>query len=71
MTKNAKKTMDTDMQPILHELREIKIELAHIRKNMADKEMFLTEEEKELLCKSFKREKKMLSADRLKSKLGL
>jgi len=65
--------MNTQSQEILHELKEIKEELAYIKDNMADKDMFLSIEEKELLEQSYIHEKegKLVSSKDLKKRLEL
>lgn len=65
--------MITETKQILEELKSIKIELDFIKTNMADKELFLTSEEKQLLEQSFTNEKegKLVSSKDLRGQLGI
>ena len=65
--------MVTETQEILQELKEIKEELAYIKDNMPEREMFLTAEEKKLVDESYKHEKegKLTSSKDLKRQLGI
>ena len=58
---------------ILHELKAIRQDLDYLKENMAEKNMFLSTEEKQLLEESFKNEKenKLVSSKDLKKQLGL
>ena len=64
--------MITDTK-ILDELKAIKEELDYIKENMAEKDMFLSTEEKQLLKESYKNEEesKLISSKDLKKQLGL
>ncbi|MEK6948402.1 MAG: hypothetical protein AABX19_04130 [Nanoarchaeota archaeon] len=58
---------------ILQELKAIRQDLDYLKENMAEKNMFLSTEEKQLLEESFKNEKenKLVSSKDLKKQLGL
>lgn len=65
--------MQTETKQILHELKSIKSKLGYIRENMANKDMFLTIEEKQLLQESYKNEKegKLISSKELREQLRI
>ena len=63
--------MEAESKQILEELKAIKAELDYIKENMPDKDMFLTNEEKQLLEASYKNEKegKLISSTVLRKQL--
>ena len=63
----------TTEQQILQELKAIRQDLDYLKENMIDKEMFLSNEEKQLLEESYENEKqgKLISSKDLKKQLGL
>lgn len=65
--------MAAEIQEILNEIKEIRVDIGFIKKNMPDKEMFLTAEEKKLLEESYENEKrgKLLSSQSLRNNLGI
>jgi len=65
--------MATETKAIMEMLSGIKSELDYIKENMADKELFLTTEEKKLLEESYKNEKqgKLVSGKELRKQLGI
>lgn len=56
---------------LIKEIKAIRKDIAIIRNEMPDKEMFLTAEEKQLLKESYKNERKglLISGDELKAQL--
>ncbi len=65
--------MAEEIREILNEIKEIRVDIGFIKKNMPDKEMFLTAEEKKLLEESYDNEKrgKLLSSQSLRNNLGI
>lgn len=65
--------MAAESQQIMEELHVIKSELGYIKEHMVDKDMFLDEEERQLLEESYENEKKgeLTSSEDLKKELGL
>ena len=65
--------MATEAKQILARLDALKEEIEYIKENMAEKDMFLTAEEKQLLQESFRNEKegKLISGKELKKQLGM
>jgi hypothetical protein len=65
--------MDTDIKPIMEQLRFIREELSQIKETMPDKDMFLTAEEKKLLQQSYtnEKEKKLTRSQDLKKELKI
>jgi Skp family chaperone for outer membrane proteins len=68
-----KLTMETEIKPIMDELKIIRKEIEDIREAMPDKDMFLTAEETKLLKESYENEKegKLVSARALRKDLGI
>ena len=65
--------MTPEMQKLLEEIREIKVEINFIRHNMPDKDMFLESGEKELLLESFETEQRgeLVSEEELRKTLKI
>jgi len=65
--------MATEAKQILVELKSIKQELGYIKEHMVDRDMFLDQEEMQLLQESLKdkKEGKLISHEELERELGL
>ena len=57
---------------VIHELKEIKKELASLKKNMVDKDMVINEEDFKALCEAAKEKKKgkLISLEEIEKELG-
>ena len=65
--------MIAETKQIMGQLKSIQLELDYIKEHMVDKDMFLDQEELNLLQQSFKNEKegKLISHEELERELGL
>ena len=65
--------METDIKPIMEELKIIRKEIEDIREAMPDKDMFLEVEEVRLIEESYKNEKAgdLILANDLRKELGI
>jgi hypothetical protein len=63
--------METEIRQIIADLNIIKSELSAIKKNMPDKEMFLTSEESKLLEESRQNKGKFVSSKDLRKSLRI
>lgn len=65
--------MATETKQIMVDLKSIKQELDYIKEHMVDRDMFLDQEEMQLLQESFKdkKEGKLISHEELERELGL